>query len=160
MTAATQLRPNGLTVFLGVLIVVMAAYTQQAMGMEWRTQAGRIGPGFFPRIVGLTTIALCVVAAVQSLRRGTETEPDDTPLGRHPKALLQFTGVAVVFVLLLVPTGAIVAAAGFLLATLTLLDRDHLVRNVAISVLLPAGMYLLFQVGLNAGLPSGVLPLR
>lgn len=157
----TALKPNGLTVFLGVLIVVMAAYTQLAMGMEWRTQAGRIGPGFFPRIVGLATIACCVVAAVQSLRPATEEdEQDDVPLGRHPKAMLQFTGAAVVFLLLLVPLGAIVAAAAFLLVTLTLLDRGHLVRNVAISVLLPAGMYLLFQVGLNAGLPSGVLPLR
>lgn len=157
----TTLKPNGLTVFLGVLIVVMAAYTQQAMGMEWRTQAGRIGPGFFPRIVGLAAIALCVVAAVQSLRpRAAAEEEDGAPLGHHSKALLRFTGAAVVFLLLLVPLGAIVASAGFLLVTLTLLDRGHLVRNVAISVLLPAGMYLLFQVGLNAGLPSGVLPLR
>jgi putative tricarboxylic transport membrane protein len=158
----TGVRPRGLTVFLGVLIVVMAAYTQQAMGMEWRTQAGRIGPGFFPRIVGIATIALCVVAAVQSLRPAAEDAEDQTaaPFGYHPRMLLLFTGTAVVFTLLLLPLGAVLASAAFLLVTLTLLDRGHLVRNVAISVLLPAGMYLLFQVGLNAGLPAGVLPLR
>ena len=38
--------------FLGVLLLVFAVYTELAMGMEWRTQAGRIGPGFFPRILG------------------------------------------------------------------------------------------------------------
>jgi hypothetical protein len=41
-----------------------------------------------------------------------------------------------------------------------LLDRDHPKRTIAIGVLLPIGLYLLFQVALNAGLPSGILPIR
>jgi putative tricarboxylic transport membrane protein len=134
--------------------------------MQWRTAAGRIGPGFFPRIVGFTAIVLCVVAAVQSLRPAADDATDagddtaDAPLGHHPRTLLQFTGAGLVFVLVLVPLGAIVAAALFLLVTLTLLDRDHPKRNIAVTVLLPAGLYLLFQVALNAGLPSGILPIR
>lgn len=34
--------------FLGIVLLAFAFYTEQAMGMEWRTVAGRIGPGFFP----------------------------------------------------------------------------------------------------------------
>jgi hypothetical protein len=155
------LRPRGLTVFLGVLVVVMAVYTQLAMEMQWRTAAGRIGPGFFPRIVGFTAIGLCIVAAIRSLRPAEADDADqDALLGRHPRALLQFTGAGLVFVLVLVPLGAIVASALFLLVTLTLLDRARPVRTIAVSVLLPVGLYLLFQVALDAGLPSGILPVR
>lgn len=157
--ARPPLRAGGLTVFLGVVIVVMAVYTQLAMGMQWRTAAGRIGPGFFPRIVGCTTILLCIVAAARSLRPA-ENDDQDAPLGHHPGTLLKFTGAGVVFVLVLVPLGAIVASAIFLMVTLTLLDRGHLKRNIAIAVVLPVGLYLLFQVALNAGLPSGILPVR
>jgi putative tricarboxylic transport membrane protein len=159
--ARPPLRATALTVFLGVLLVVMAAYTQQAMGMQWRTAAGRIGPGFFPRIVGFSAIVLCIVAAVQSLRPAEDDDADeDAPLGYHPWMLLKFVGAGLVFILLMVPLGAIVASAAFLLVTLTLLDRDHPKRNIAIAVLLPVGLYLLFQVALNAGLPSGILPIR
>lgn len=164
MTAAPRpLRAGGLTVFLGVLVVVMAGYTAMAMDLQWRTAAGRIGPGFFPRIVGITAIVLLVVAAVRSLRPAEtddEEEEDGSPLGRHPRMLLQFTGAGLVFVLVLVPLGAIVASAIFLLVTLALLDRQRPRRTIAVAVLLPVGLYLLFQTALDAGLPSGILPLR
>ncbi|MCI2416893.1 tripartite tricarboxylate transporter TctB family protein [Saccharopolyspora sp. K220] len=155
MTGKPALRATALTVFLGVLLVVMAGYTLMAMEMQWRTAAGRIGPGFFPRIIGFAAIALCVIAAVQSLRPGKE---DDATSARHPKVLLVFVGAGVVFLLALLPLGAVVASAIFLLATLSLLDQGHLIRNIVIAVLLPVGLYLLFDVALNAGLPSGVLP--
>jgi putative tricarboxylic transport membrane protein len=157
-TERPAVRATGLTVFLGVIVVVMAGYTQQAMGMEWRTEAGRIGAGFFPRVVGFATIAFCVLAAVQSLRPRPDAEEDDEEARLHPQVLLAFVGAGVVFVLALVPLGAIVASGIFLLATLAYLDRRHLARNLTIAVLLPIGLYLLFQVALNAGLPSGILP--
>lgn len=51
--AATAARPKRNVnwpklAFLGVLLLVFAVYTEMAMGMQWRTVAGRIGPGFFP----------------------------------------------------------------------------------------------------------------
>ncbi|MGP4014844.1 tripartite tricarboxylate transporter TctB family protein [Saccharopolyspora sp. 5N708] len=156
--AKPALRATALTVFLGLLVVVMVGYTLMAMEMQWRTAAGRIGPGFFPRIIGFSTIALCVVAAVRSLRPGEEDDGAGATSGRHPQALLVFVGAGVVFVLALLPLGAIAASGIFLLATLSLLDRGHPIRNIAVAVLLPVGLYLLFQVALNAGLPSGILP--
>ena len=59
--------------FLGVLLLAFAVYTEMAMGMEWRTAAGRIGPGFFPRILGVTAIVVIVVAAVREI----VSRPDD-----------------------------------------------------------------------------------
>jgi putative tricarboxylic transport membrane protein len=136
----------------------MVVYTGMAMEMEWRTAAGRIGPGFFPRIIGFAAIALCIMVAVRSLRPHERKEGDPDPQGRHPRALLVFTGAGVIFLLVLIPLGAIVASAIFLLATLWYLNPGHVKRNLAIAVLLPVALYLLFQVALNAGLPSGILP--
>ncbi len=45
--APAWVRPK--TVFLAVVLVVLAVYTEMGFGLEWRTAAGRIGPGFFPR---------------------------------------------------------------------------------------------------------------
>ena len=47
----------------------LAVYTEMAFGMEWRTAAGRIGPGFFPRIVGGLGLALTLRRAGRSAAR-------------------------------------------------------------------------------------------
>jgi len=59
---------TSLTLFLTGLGLVLAVYAALALGLEWRTAAGRIGPGFFPRIVGVGGIILCVVCAIRSMR--------------------------------------------------------------------------------------------
>jgi putative tricarboxylic transport membrane protein len=150
-------------VFFGILLVVLAGYFQLALGMEWRTAAGRIGPGFFPRFIGGIGVVLTLVALVRSVRR-VEPEPDpeidtDGPdLGRHPRTLaivvLAGAALAATFTVL----GALVAGALFLLGCLWLLNREHPVLNAVLGIGLSVGLYLLFQTLLNAGLPAGVLP--
>jgi hypothetical protein len=156
-------------IFLGVLLLAFAFYTEIAMGMEWRTQAGRIGPGFFPRILGFTAIAVTVLAGVREIlsRRAKKpvtqaeaaeeaAEPD---LGRHPIALVGFTVAATLFVGLFGILGAVVAGVLFLGATLWFLDPEHHIRALIIAIAVPVLLYLAFQTGLNVGLPQGILPL-
>ena len=64
--AAGWVRPK--TVFLAALLVVLAVYTDMAFDLEWRTAAGRIGPGFFPRIVGILGLALTLWSLVAAVR--------------------------------------------------------------------------------------------
>jgi putative tricarboxylic transport membrane protein len=152
--------------FVGVLLLVFAVYTEMAMGMEWRTQAGRIGPGFFPRILGFTAIAVTIAAGVREIwsrpasadaveAAEEAAEPD---LGRHPLALVAFIAAAAVFVALLGVLGAALAGVLFLGVTLWFLDPEHHVRAVIIAIAVPVVLYLAFQTGLNAGLPQGILP--
>jgi putative tricarboxylic transport membrane protein len=156
--------------FLGVLLLAFAVYTEMAMGMEWRTVAGRIGPGFFPRILGVTAIVVTVVAAVREI----VSRPDDEEttseveaaeeaaepdLGRHPLALVAFIVAAAVFVALLGVLGAALAGILFLGVTLWFLDREHHIRAVIIAIAVPVVLYLALQTGLNVGLPQGILPL-
>ena len=154
--------------FLGVLLLAFAVYTEMAMGMEWRTAAGRIGPGFFPRILGVTAIAVIVVAAVREIFRPDEDSTDEVEaaeeaaepdLGRHTLALVAFIVAAAVFVALLGVLGAALAGILFLGVTLWFLDREHHVRAVIIAVAVPVFLYLALQVGLDVGLPQGILPL-
>jgi putative tricarboxylic transport membrane protein len=154
--------------FLGVLLLIFAVYTEMAMGMEWRTPAGRIGPGFFPRILGFTAIAVTVAAGVREVLSRPSSKPVDKveaaeeaaepDLGRHPVALLAFIVAAAVFVALFGVLGAALAGVLFLGVTLWFLDPEHHARAVIIAVAVPVLLYLAFQTGLNAGLPQGILP--
>lgn len=155
------------TVFLAVVLVVLAVYTEMGFGLEWRTAAGRIGPGFFPRIVGLLGLAITLWSLVVALRSSEaddevvplEEEVGDADLGKHPRLLTIMVVAATVFVFTMVTLGAVVSAALFLFLMLWLLNRGHLVLNTVVSIGLPLGLFLLFQTLLNAGLPDGILPL-
>lgn len=160
-------RPTGKVVFLGVLLVVLVGYTEIGFEMEWRTTAGRIGPGFFPRIIGLLAILLTLISIVQAMRR--KDDDDDIPvleedemgeadLGRHPVALVATVLAAAALVATLTSLGAIVASALFMFGMLWFLNRGHLVTNIVLSLALPIGLYVLLQTLLNAGLPAGILP--
>ena len=154
-------------VFLLLVLVMLAVYTEMAFGLEWRTAAGRIGPGFFPRIVGGLGMVLTVVTIVQTLRAPAdqdetvplEDETGDADLGHHPIPLLLVLAACVVMVVTLVSLGAIIASAIFMLAVLTLLNRGHLIFNLVLGIVLPIGLYVLLQTLLNSGLPEGILPL-
>jgi hypothetical protein len=155
--------------FLGVLLLAFAVYTEMAMGMEWRTAAGRIGPGFFPRILGLTAIVVTVAAGAREILSRPDDETTDEveaaeeaaepDLGRHPLALVAFIAAAAVFVALLGLLGAALAGVLFLGVTLWFLDRENHVRAVIIAIAVPVLLYLGLQVGLNVGLPQGILRL-
>jgi hypothetical protein len=154
------------TVFLAALLVVLVFYTEMAFELDWRTTAGRIGPGFFPRIVGVTSLLITAWSLVAAIRDpdaedevvAMEDEVGDADFGKHPKLLTIMVLAMVAFTATLVSLGAIVSTAVFLILMLTLLNRGRTVLNVCIAVALPLGMYLLFQSLLNAGLPEGILP--
>jgi putative tricarboxylic transport membrane protein len=163
-------------VFLASLTALAVAYTVMAFGMEWRIQNGQIGPGFFPRFVGVATVVGCLVAIALTLsgRGATTSSPDpaedadfempaavaDDDGSTAPWATALVVGCAVIYFVFFEPLGALLASVVFLALSLTIVNRGHHRSNAAVSVLLPVGLYLLFEVFLDAGLPPGVvLPL-
>jgi putative tricarboxylic transport membrane protein len=161
-------RPTGRTLFLTVLLVILAVYTWMAFDLEWRTVAGRIGPGFFPRIIGVLSLAITLWALVKSLLPGAvddeeeiggDEEAGEADLGKHPIPLILVLAAAAIFLLFFfLPLGAIVSCALFLAAVLFLLNRGSVVTNIVLSIAIPVLVYVLFQTLLNAGLPDGLLP--
>lgn len=161
-------RPTSRSVFLAVLLLVLAGYTVMAFDLAWEAPGGRIGPGFFPRIIGILGTAICLGALINSLRTGADVDADDDPLleeevgegdlGRHPRALLIAVGAGALLLVTFLGLGAIVAGALFMFGMLAFLNPGRWVTNALLSVAIPLGLYLLFQTALNAGLPDGILP--
>lgn len=162
--AAGRSFPVKLVVFL-VLLVVLVLYTRMAFQLEWVTKAGRIGPGFFPRIIGVLGSVLAALAVVQAWRNPTdesegfeEEDQGEADLGRHPMVLLGVVLASAVFLVTFNTLGAIVSGAIFCFAVLAYLNRGQWVVNAVLAIAVPLALYLLFQTALNAGLPSGILP--
>lgn len=157
----------GRVAFFAVVLAITLAYTVIAFQMDRLSAGGRIGPGFFPQIIGSIAVLMTAAALVNSLRPGAvatddvgfeEDEAGEGDLGRHPGALLVTIACSAFLLFSLNSLGAIISSALFSFALLTYLNRGRWLTNILVSVLVPLAMYLLFQTALNAGLPGGLLP--
>lgn len=173
MDARRTALPVTRLLFLAALLVAAAAYTVMAFGLDWRVGAGQIGPGFFPRIVGVIIIVGCLVTIARVLLGSSGASPsvsiadadEEAELGIEGDGrtdawiTLLAVGCMVIFYVLFEPLGALLASIVFLGLLLAVVNRGHHRTNIAVSVLVPAGLYLVFEVLLDAGLPPGlVLP--
>jgi hypothetical protein len=144
-------------VFLAAILAVAAVYSYHAFAdMNFLSSTGRLGPAFFPRIIGVLLVVSCVYSLALDFRRGRVPRSEEPGDWRTTVVAVALCGALVA---LLEVLGAIVAMVAFLLASLFLLNRGRLVQNLAIGVLVPVCVYLLFSVWLNARLPEGLLPL-
>jgi putative tricarboxylic transport membrane protein len=142
--------------FTAAILCLAVFYTYWAFAdLSFLSSTGRLGPGFFPRIVGLLLIVTCVLTLAGDLKE------------RHGDgALSSFWGITVVvaalsglLVLLLEILGGALAMVVYMLATLSVLNRGRTLQNVAISIGLPVALFLLFDVWLNASMPPDALGL-
>lgn len=139
------------------------AYTLFAFGLPFMA-VGRIGPGFFPQILGVMLIVISAYSLVQDFREPARESADDDASddtsgegsGGYGRAVVLMILVTVVFVAMLNVVGALVAMVLFMFAVLYLLNREGMVMNVVLSVLLPVSVYLMFDVWLNTTLPQGM----
>jgi putative tricarboxylic transport membrane protein len=154
--------------FLYALTVLAGAYTVTAFGMEMRSEGGQIGPGFFPRIVGLAMLLGLSFAIVRAARGGQtsaeapvdeEGQPEDIGGGggTDSRAVLAAVACMALFYVVFEPLGALLASVLFLAGMLTFTNRGHRVGNAILSVAVPLGLYLMFEVLLSVGLPEGLV---
>ena len=157
--------------FLYALTVLAVAYTVMAFGMEWRVERGQIGPGFFPRLVGGAAVVGCLLAIVRAVR-GRRLSPASPPGrpgaaegppaeagggGTDAWATTVTVGCMALLFVLFEPLGALLTSVLFLGGVLTLVNRGRHVANAILSVGVPLGLYLLFEVLLDTGLPEGLV---
>ena len=140
--------------FLLAILFVAAGYTYGAFSeLAYLSTTGRLGPGFFPRIIGVTLVVLCAYSLYADAGVAGEA---CSPFWRTAAAVALLTAV---FVVLLEVLGGLASMVVFMAASLAFLNRGRHLQNVLLALLLPAGMYLLFKVWLNAAMPRGMLPL-
>jgi hypothetical protein len=141
----------------GFLLAVLAAglvYTGFAFAeLAWLGSTGRLGPGFFPRIVGVALVAFAAHGVLAELRREAREG-----LSGHWRPAAALAGLSALFVAALDVLGGLVSMILFMGAALAALNRGRPLQNVLLALLLPAGVYLLFRVWLNASMPRGLLP--
>jgi putative tricarboxylic transport membrane protein len=142
--------------FTAAILCIAVFYTYWAFAeLSFLSSAGRLGPGFFPRIIGVALIVICLVTLAGDRRK----REGDGPLSGFWGITVVVAGLSGVFVLVLNLLGGPLAMVLYMLTTLSLLNRGRMLQNVAVSIGFPAALFLLFDVWLNAAMPRGVLGL-
>jgi len=129
--------------FIGLGVLAITVGSRYALGT-----AARMGPGYFPRILGILMIVLGLLLAFRSLRLKGEAVP-----AWHWRPVVLVLGSVVVF-------GLVVKTVGMAIATVILIVvaslgshefrlRDALISGVLLAVLCVG----VFVVGLNLQLP-------
>ena len=142
--------------FLLAVLFLAGSYSTIAFtDLSYLSSAGRLGPGFFPRIIGASLVVLSLYSLYAD-RRQVDAADGLSPDWRVAAGVAALSGV---FVALLNVLGGVLSMVVFMAAALHFLNRGRVVQNALIAVLLPLGVYLLFEVWLKAAMPRGMIPL-
>jgi putative tricarboxylic transport membrane protein len=142
--------------FLAAILFLAGGYSYVAFAdLSYLSSAGRLGPGFFPRIIGVSLMALCVYGLYADLKRGQAAEA----LSPFWRTTVVVALLSAAFVALLDVIGGLLSMIVFMAAALAFLNRGRHLQNALLALVLPLGLYLLFKVWLNAAVPRGIIPL-
>ena len=142
--------------FILAILFLAAWYTYIAFAeLNYLSPAGRLGPGFFPRIIGVSLVALCALSLYADMKRPSAAQAV-SPAWRSAAVLALLSGV---FVALLDLLGGLVSMMVFMAAALWTLNPGRALQNALVAVLLPLGIYVVFELWLKAAMPRGMLPL-
>lgn len=143
-------------VFLIVLLGGALFYSYIAFeNLNFMTRTGRLGPGFFPRMIGVLAMALALWALIEELRTRRDSDDDEG----HWADVVVLIGLAIGYAVLLRLFGGFVATVIFLAAALSILNKGRRVQNAVIAVAVPVAIYLLFDKVLNASMPPALFDL-
>jgi hypothetical protein len=129
--------------------------------LNFLTRTGRLGPGFFPRIIGVGMALMTIWTILDALRdrravaAGGPAGDNDAPSGSWGDAVM-LIALALGYAVLLRLFGGFVATLLYLAVTLTLLNPGRHLQNGAVALLLPVGVYILFDRLLNANMPPAM----
>jgi ABC-type transport system involved in cytochrome c biogenesis permease subunit len=142
--------------FLLAILFLAALYTYLAFTeLSYLSSAGRLGPGFMPRIIGVSLVAMCAL----SLYADAKHRPAEEPVSAAWRSAAVLALLSAVFVGLLELVGGLLSMVVFMGASLWILNRGRPLQNALIAVLLPLAIYMVFTVWLRAAMPRGLLPL-
>ena len=123
--------------------------------LSFLTRTGRLGPGFFPRLIGVAAIIVILWALMDELPKTKAPKNDNHHWGDVALIIALAAGYAVLLRLF----GGFVATIVFLAITLFFLNPGQHLKNLTVSFLVPAAVYLLFDKVLNANMPPALFTL-
>jgi len=143
-------------VFLVVFLAAAIYYTYVAfIDLNFLTRTGRPGPGFFPRSIGILGILFILWTLIVDMRY-SDSERTDPARWRDVVLLM---ALCLSYAVMLRLFGGFIATVIFLAITLMILNRGRLRQNAMVAILIPGGVYLLFDRVLNANMPPALFDL-
>ena len=138
--------------FLALALVIMA--DNWRIGARW----GEDGPqaGYFPFRVGAIMFLASLATLITQLRIGTR-EAGTFVERSQLKQVLQVLIPTIVFVGAITFTGIYVAAAIFIAGFMSWLGKYPIVKILPVAILVPAALFLMFEVWFLVPLPKGPL---
>lgn len=144
-------------VFSLTLLVLSALYTWMGYSTLEIMSAGMPGPGYFPLLTGLGLVALTFWTLLKDVRRqrgSTKGPAPDTHL-RHRRDVALLVVLFAAYIFMLPYLGMLLSTGVFMFLVLQGINGSARGKNLVYAVLAPAGVYLLFEVFLKTGLPTG-----
>lgn len=142
--------------FLVSLLLLSAFYAALAFtGLNFLSATGRIGPGFFPQIIGGLLVLFTLYSTVIEFRR----RHSDLPPLPDWKVTVCVAGMLLLLIVASHYLGALPGMIIFMLLSLMVLNRGRYLTNLLVGLLLPSGLFVLFRYWLNAAMPPGMLGL-
>lgn len=140
--------------FYLLILIVAISYTYSAFfDLTFLTNRGRMGPGFFPRILGVTTIVAMLLLILTDAKKGTLFSGTQDSQYQDAAVLI---GLSLTFGLVLMALGYVIAIPAYIGATLFYFNRGKYVTNIVVMVTVPVLIHFLFGGLLNAALPHGL----
>ena len=150
-------------VFLIALLGGAIFYTYIAFAdLNFMTRTGRLGPGFFPRLVGLGIIVMTLWALLDALRDARMATDGGVTAGLADARWRDFVllvGLVLGYAVLIRLFGGWISTVAYLGLALSLLNPGKLLQNALVAVIFPTTVYLLFDRVLNANMPPALINL-
>jgi putative tricarboxylic transport membrane protein len=138
-----------------VLIVLSTTFLVGVFDIRSPKGLDPAGPRFFPLLVTVTWLVLSVAYLVEGLRAPMTART----AGRSWFEPVAVAALLVLYALLVVPLGYLIATALLFFAAARVLGSRQLVRDIVVSVVLAVVVYIAFTQFLDISLPKGVLGL-
>jgi hypothetical protein len=152
-------------VFLVALLGASIFYSYIAFyDLNFLTRSGRLGPGFFPRIVGAGMVVMTLWAIADALRdrarvaAGGAFGADDAPRGSW-RDVATLVGLAIGYAILIRLFGGFISTVAYLGLALVLFNPGRPLMNTMVALIFPTVVYVLFDRVLNANMPPALIDL-
>lgn len=152
-------------VFLLALLGAGIYYSYIAfVDLNFMTRTGRLGPGFFPRIVGLGIVGMTLWAILDALRdrarvaAGGAPGADDAPAGRWSD-FVTLLALALGYAVLIRLFGGYISTIAYLGLALMIFNPGRPVQNALVALIFPTVVFVLFDRVLNANMPPALIDL-
>jgi|GEM_PF-6544101 len=128
-------------------------FTAMSLKFNFLTDSGRPDTGFFPLIIGIGLLFFTGLSVYHDIKERMKASEQSN----YGKEMVWVAVFMTVFIFFLNILGSLISMILFIFSILFLFNREKLLQNISISLLVPIIIVAMFDFWLNASLPKGFL---